>query len=406
MFCFLVSTGDNLMKKPIRLIGLIGTLALLAAVSILPTAHGQTYTVLHTFNGTDGNQPYDTFALNGTTLYGATFGIGSNDGSIFSININGTGFQNLMTFNGTSGSRPNDLTRIGSTLYGTTVSPFGSNLNNGTLFSINTSGTGFQTLYTGISGGPGDLILGGSTLYGTTGGGGSNGNGSIFSINTDGTGFQTLLSFSGTGLRGPSSLVLSGSTLYGTTGAGGKNNDGGIFSINTDVTGFQTLLSFSGTGGAAPGSNPQGLLTLSGSTLYGTTGAGGNNNDGTVFSINTDGTDFQNLLSFSGTGGAVLGSNPECALTLIGSTLYGSTVGGGSNNDGVVFSLTLPSPTPEPSTLTLLGSALVGFGVVYLRRRNVVRRTTKPSAFDQQDAPTILAFSSHSSTASAARRAA
>jgi hypothetical protein len=59
---------------------------------------------------------------------------------------------------------------------------------------------------------------------------------------------------------------------------------------------------------------------------------------------------------------------------------------------------------PEASTLSLLAAgaiSLVGYGLC--RRR--ATRTAKPSAFDQ-DAPAILSFPSHASTASAARRAA
>ena len=71
------------------------------------------------------------------------------------------------------------------------------------------------------------------------------------------------------------SLTLSGSTLYGMTLSGGANGNGTIFSINTDGSGFQNLFSFSGTNG----DNPHGSLTLSGSTLYGMTSAGGANDD-------------------------------------------------------------------------------------------------------------------------------
>src|SRR5258706_563594 len=42
------------------------------------------------------------------------------------------------------------------------------------------------------------LILLGNTLYGTAQGGGSSGNGTVFAINTDGSGFTTLHSFTAT----------------------------------------------------------------------------------------------------------------------------------------------------------------------------------------------------------------
>ncbi len=65
------------------------------------------------------------------------------------------------------------------------------------------------------------------------------------------------------------------------------------------------------------------------------------------------------------------------------------------------------SVTPEPSTLALLAAGAIGWLVYGVRRRTAARRTAKPATFDQpQDEPPILAFASHSSSASAARRAA
>ncbi len=73
------------------------------------------------------------------------------------------------------------------------------------------------------------LILSGNTLYGTASGGGNAGLGTVFAVNTDGTGFTVLHTF--TALSGPSatnsdganpsaSLILSSNTLYGTASAG------------------------------------------------------------------------------------------------------------------------------------------------------------------------------------------
>lgn len=57
------------------------------------------------------------------------------------------------------------------------------------------------------------------------------------------------------------------------------------------------------------------------------------------------------------------GENPVADLTLSGSTLYGPTSAGGVYADGTVFAVTIPEPAP--SILTLVGVAVIGG----LRRR-------------------------------------
>src|SRR5436190_22863401 len=59
---------------------------------------------------------------------------------------------------------------------------------------------------------------------------------------------------------------------------------------------FTTLHSFSG---GSDGWGPQAGLILFGNMLYGTTVTGGNPGAGTVFALNTDGTDFTDLHGFT-----------------------------------------------------------------------------------------------------------
>src|SRR5207245_5282366 len=81
---------------------------------------------------------------------------------------------------------------------------------------------------------------------------------------------------------------------------------GTVFAVNRDGTGFETLYFFSGLDCTpirycpnSDGAFPHAGLTLSGTTLYGTTSAAGSGGQRTVFAINTDGTGFTPLYSFS-----------------------------------------------------------------------------------------------------------
>ena len=103
---------------------------------------------------------------------------------------------------------------------------------------------------------------------------------------------------------------------------------------------FTTLYSFSATPPYpnnptnSDGADPYGRLILSGNTLYGTSQNGGSSIVGTVFALNTDGTGFTNLHTF--TGGSD-GAYPGAGLILSGNALYGATGIGGSSYAGNVF---------------------------------------------------------------------
>jgi uncharacterized repeat protein (TIGR03803 family) len=324
--------------------------------------NGTGFTLLHEFAGgaDDGMNPYGSLILSGSTLYGMTASGGNPDmGTIFSINTNGTDFTLLHEFAGGAddGYPSGSLILSGSTLYGMTPSDNEGANNIGTIFSIATNGTGFTLLHEfagGVDDGRtpyGSLILSGSTLYGMTAAGGDDNLGTIFSIATNGTGFTLLHEFAGgvdDGNNPNDSLILSDSTLYGMTNAGGDDNLGTIFSIATNGTGFTLLHEFAG--GVDDGSNPNGSLILSDSTLYGMTAVGGDSDAGTIFSINTNGTGFTLLHEFAG--GADDGRISYGSLILSDSTLYGMTNGGGDDNLGTIFSLTLDLNPPTVETFS------------------------------------------------------
>jgi uncharacterized repeat protein (TIGR03803 family) len=181
------------------------------------------------------------------------------------------------------------------------------------------------------------------TLYGTTYYGGANSFGTVFSLTPSGT--ETVLhSFAGhengDGLEPEAGLISVKGTLYGTTYGGGTYYYGTVFKITRGGT--ETVLhSF---GGSGDGTYPYaGMINVKG-TLYGTTVAGGPSTCryytltgcGTVFSITPSGTE-RVLHSFAGGSGD--GANPYAGLINVKGTFYGTTAGGGANDDGIVFSL-------------------------------------------------------------------
>ena len=259
--------------------------------------NGSGFTNLHSFNPTnsDGHYPLGGLVLSGHRLYGTTGLYGTAPpGNVFTIGTDGTGFTNVHTFSYSDGVGPNGLTLSGDTLFGTTYvgggSPFSTPY--GTVFSLQADGTNFKVLYNFSNGSDGDprlgVVVSGGNVYGST-------PGLLFKVSADGAGFWVLHRFENTGGLGPSALIVSGNTLYGTTLGSGSAGGGTLFAVNTDGTGFTNLYTFtpaSPSGGFSPfsytnsqGANPAGELVLSGTTFYGTTQIGGSGGSGTVFKI-------------------------------------------------------------------------------------------------------------------------
>jgi len=258
------------------------------------------------FTNSDGATPYAGLILSGNTLYGtAAQGGRAGVGTVFSLLTDGTAFTNLHSFAGhtNDGDWPyGSLILSGDTLYGTTQ--YGGVADNGVVFAVGTNGTGYTNLHI-FSATAGDLytnsdgaipyaglLLLGYTLYGTTQYGGSSGYGTVFKVNTDGTGFTNLHVFIGypTDGEGPcSGLLRSGESLYGTATSGGTSADGTVFVINTNGRSFTNLYNFSAASGTfytnIDGDTPYAELVLTNNTLYGTAFSGGASGYGTVFSL-------------------------------------------------------------------------------------------------------------------------
>lgn len=308
----------------------------------------------------DGINPDSTLLLDAatSTLYGTTQGGGANgSGTIFSIKTDGTGYTQIYSFSGapgtpgTTGYQPRGAIALDSAgyLYGTTYNG-GSTGDDGVIYKVKTDGTGFQVLHA-FSGNPdgaqpqSGVILdpATNTLYGTTNSGGQFGSGIVYKIQTDGTGYDGSLYQLGSGQADGYSpygaLLLDNGVLYGTCTAGGSAGYGTVFSLGTDGTGFTVLHNFNAT--PTDGNDPSAGVILVNGALYGTTSFGGEYGKGTVFKLNPDGTGFTQLYSFQGYPD---GSNPLAGLvqdpvsgSLFGTTLSGGS--GGSNGFGSVYKI-------------------------------------------------------------------
>ncbi|HTZ70252.1 MAG TPA: choice-of-anchor tandem repeat GloVer-containing protein [Acetobacteraceae bacterium] len=240
---------------------------------------------------------------------------------------------------GNDGRMPHaSMIDVNGTLYGTTL--FGGASGDGTVFALDPK-TGTETVLHAFQGGPdgyftySDLAELNGTLYGTTYYGGAYSNGTVFALNLA-TGIEsTVYAFQGSSDGGGPDASLTGMAgmLYGTTGSGGANGNGTVFSLNPTSGVATALYSFPGSGRAYDITDS--LLHI-GRTLYGTTASGGTNGYGMAYSLNPA-TSVQSVLySFQGGSDA---ANPERGLINVRGTLYGASYSGGANGAGTVFTL-------------------------------------------------------------------
>jgi uncharacterized repeat protein (TIGR03803 family) len=339
------------------------------------SGYSSTPTVLASFTGTSGSSLFGSLYMDASgNLFGtASTGGANNKGSVFEVAKSGSGYGGtpilLASFNGSNGASPEGglITDTAGDLFGTTVS--GGSNNDGTVFEIAKNGSGFSNApiliaaFNGTTGQAphGSLIMDSSgDLFGTTANGGANNQGTLFEIVKNGSTYSStptvLASFGGSYGNNPvGSLIVDASgDLFGTASAGGASNHGTVFELVKTANGYSTptvLTSFNGTNGQ----DPQGSLIMdSAGNLYGTTSSGGANNDGTLFEITKTANGYSGtptvLTSFNGANG----KDPQGSLIMDSAgDLFGTTAAGGSNSKGTVFELAtrqVPVPTVDSTT--------------------------------------------------------
>jgi uncharacterized repeat protein (TIGR03803 family) len=287
----------------------------IAAISIVPAAQAQSFTLLHAFSGPqDGDVPQGGPVMDRAgNLYGTTT-MGGRDGfgTVYKLSRAGAGWilTNLYTFSGgTDGG-----------------SPFGP-----------------------VTFGPD------GTLYGTTAEGGANRLGTVFNLRPPATvchatqcpWVETVIhSFSGSDGFSPEygGLIFDAAgNIYGTAAGGGigcRSGCGLVYKLTKSCSSWTENVLYFFTGGS-DGETPYGGVAFDrAGNLYGSTFYGGTNGSGTLFQLTNTGAAWTEttLQAFSGSGDQ--GGNPYAGPVLDQQgNLYGTTSDGGSLNGGTVYQL-------------------------------------------------------------------
>ncbi|MBK8550954.1 MAG: hypothetical protein IPL53_07800 [Ignavibacteria bacterium] len=307
-------------------------------------------TTLHSFNGTDGDTPKGTLTLVNDVLYGFTSAGGANNkGVILRIDNTGNNFSVMYNFtdgeqNGLGNEPHHDaMFYYDNVLYG--VACYGGKDNNGVIFKINPDGTGYSPVHI-FTGGTDDgahprscVIVKDNVFYGATPEGGKEGRGVIYKMNPDGSGFKVLYSFAKSSGHNPHCRLVLGSdgqTVYGMTKSGGTGGVGVVFGFNITNSAYSVVHNFQ-KGNDNSYTPEHGFITRNNNTLYGLTHYGGANDKGTIFSVNEDSSGYRILHPFGSDPGD--GYSPYGSLQLSNSFLYGTTQEGGKNNRGTIFKI-------------------------------------------------------------------
>lgn len=330
-------------------------------------AEGQSFNVLHTFSGAegqaDGGNPSSLLLASNGQFYGTCVNQGLKGwGDIYHITAAGT-LTPVYSF--TNAPAPYDGTTpyaalaqgTNGLLYG--MAQAGGSNGVGTIFDLKTNGS-FSSPYSFSrvkgpketnSDGMGPfcalaLNTNNGNFYGTAESGGANGYGTVFQVTHQGK-MTVLYAFSnlldGGSPQAPLMLFTNG-CLYGTAAGGGSNGFGTVFQISA-VNAVKPIYSFTN---GLDGAEPQGILVNGrDGFLYGTCSAGGSNGTGSIYKITTNGVltalySFGAATQYPGTGGVqnqynADGINPKDLVLGSDGSFYGVAFYGGPNGSGSVY---------------------------------------------------------------------
>lgn len=336
---------------------------------LTPSGGGQfTESVLFSFDCSgSGKNPYGGVTLDGkgnlygTTVAGGSGGFCSGDGCgvVYMLSPSGNSWVETVMYNftgGDDGFGPGGaiISDGNGNFYGTT--PDGGTGGVGVVYEISpVRGGGWKETvlhpFTGGNDGSvgslGSLLLAkDGNIYGVSELGGAFGAGTVFQLSPGQGGtwnFTTVYAFKGTpdAAFPYGGLIADGNgNLYGTTYFGGKMGAGTIFELDRSTRKEHVLYSFKG---GTDGSNSTATLVFDkAGNLFGTTSMGGNPgcDCGTVFELSpvSGGVKEMVLHRFSETPD---GGYPYYGLSADpNGNLYGTTVSGGRNTQGLVFRFT------------------------------------------------------------------
>lgn len=269
-------------------------------------------------------------------LYGTRHSRASFEGVLFCVETNGSNY--LVLRHSTTNRASGIIEGRDGRLYGTESGDIRTNVS--TVFAMDRDGSNYTVLRRFTAGQPQFGLVQNSNgwLYGTTTGDGAYNAGTIFRIATNGTGFQVLHEFAGgTDGEGPGRLVLGPDGMfYGCTFFGGQpDNVGTVFRIQSDGSDYSVLHRFTGgSQGRFPAARYPLLVTPDGMIFGGA--SGGSHQSGILYRLHTVGTGYQVIHHFAG--GPEGGDGPYSGLVEYrDGALYGTTVEGGIDGAGTIF---------------------------------------------------------------------